>query len=311
TSLGHLGALVIYSWAGEKMPWLMLHLAQPLILLAALMIGRIIESLERSIRAAKDKAGRASQRVIARVLSRGGLARGASAGILVLSAVFVLYQIHSAFNLAYYNGATPVEMAVYVQTSPDVERVMHEIDELSLDLTGGKDMKVMYDSETSWPFEWYLRDYRNRIYQPSGPTAPPSADVPVVLVGLGNSAETEPNLQDYERQPYVLRWWFPEETYRAFVPDQSRVEPPKDYAGWQPLAIWEDRLLGGIAGLGRHVGEQVSAGLGTISTLRDPKEQAKLWRYLIYREPYAPLGSTDFVVYVRKDIIKQYRSVWD
>ena len=36
-------ALVIYSWAGEKMPWLLVHLALPLLLVAAQLIGRWLE----------------------------------------------------------------------------------------------------------------------------------------------------------------------------------------------------------------------------------------------------------------------------
>jgi uncharacterized protein (TIGR03663 family) len=40
-----LAAAFIYSWAGEKMPWMMVHIAQPLILLA----GRTIDNLARRV----------------------------------------------------------------------------------------------------------------------------------------------------------------------------------------------------------------------------------------------------------------------
>jgi uncharacterized protein (TIGR03663 family) len=37
-------AVVIYSWAGEKMPWLVVHLAQPFIILAARFVGDVLEN---------------------------------------------------------------------------------------------------------------------------------------------------------------------------------------------------------------------------------------------------------------------------
>ncbi len=37
-------SMVLYSWAGEKMPWLSIHILLPLMLLAALMIERVIEA---------------------------------------------------------------------------------------------------------------------------------------------------------------------------------------------------------------------------------------------------------------------------
>ncbi|MDY7042570.1 MAG: TIGR03663 family protein, partial [Chloroflexota bacterium] len=39
-------AVVLYSWAGEKMPWLVIHLAQPLIILAARFVGDVLENVD-------------------------------------------------------------------------------------------------------------------------------------------------------------------------------------------------------------------------------------------------------------------------
>ncbi|HEU4322675.1 MAG TPA: flippase activity-associated protein Agl23 [Roseiflexaceae bacterium] len=40
-----IGALVLFSWAGEKMPWLLVHIALPGNLLVAWALGRVIESI--------------------------------------------------------------------------------------------------------------------------------------------------------------------------------------------------------------------------------------------------------------------------
>ncbi|MHB1317766.1 MAG: flippase activity-associated protein Agl23 [Anaerolineae bacterium] len=44
-------ALVIYSWAGEKMPWLLLHIAVPMVLLGGWALGRLLDTDWRAIAA--------------------------------------------------------------------------------------------------------------------------------------------------------------------------------------------------------------------------------------------------------------------
>jgi len=41
-----ISSVVIYSWAGEKMPWLVVHLAQPFILLTARFVGDLLEDAD-------------------------------------------------------------------------------------------------------------------------------------------------------------------------------------------------------------------------------------------------------------------------
>lgn len=41
-------ALIVFSWAGEKMPWLTLHMALPLVLLSARFLGEVVERINWS-----------------------------------------------------------------------------------------------------------------------------------------------------------------------------------------------------------------------------------------------------------------------
>ena len=75
-----------------------------------------------------------------------------------------MLQVHAGWRLAYREADVPRDMLVYTQTSPDVQRVINEIDELSALLTGGKHLPVVYDSHVSWPFQWYLRDYDSKRF---------------------------------------------------------------------------------------------------------------------------------------------------
>ena len=298
------GVLVFYGWASEKMPWLVLHLTLPFLLLAAFWLGRVIEGIDwralpyrRSIYfagglllavvavAAVWREGSSfltpatpleTQRQLFRWLAMlavfgaviyFALQQGWALGrqISLRLAVLVLFlglfalSIRTAWQVVYYNGDIPVEMLVYTQTSPDVGKVMREIERVGFRTGAGKDVVVAYDSSVSWPFEWYLRDYKQRVFYGKGD---PPADAPVVLVGFedNHDARVAPLLKaKYVGQRYRLRWWFPED-YREIRPD----------------SFWW--------------------------ALFDGETRTKLWNYFIYRETFNPLGSTDFMFYIRKDL---------
>ncbi len=159
-------ALVIYSWAGEKMPWLVLQPLMPLVLLAAVMLGQLIDT------------------------PRWGDLRYIGLGVAGLLSAFM---VHTAWNLSYYHGDTPVEMEVYTQTSPDVPKVVREIEDISNRLTGGKDAKVLIDSDAAngitWPFAWYLRDFEGKgLSYANAISAPPDAPVMLWAAALARTA---------------------------------------------------------------------------------------------------------------------------
>lgn len=230
-------SFLIYSWAGEKMPWLILMPLTPLVLVAAIFLGRLIES-------------------------RGwGDLRYAG---LTIACGLVAFSMHTAWNLAYYNGDVPVEMEVYTQTSPDVPKVAREIHDISYRLTGGPDAKVLIDADPAngitWPFVWYLRDFEGKgLTYSNGLTSAPGPDVPVVLWAAADEPRIRSFMTDYTAQRYRLRWWFPE-----------------DYRG----LTWRSAL----------------------GHLTDPQERSRLWRWLMWREPFDQLGSFDFVYYVRRGL---------
>jgi uncharacterized protein (TIGR03663 family) len=296
------GALLLYSWAGEKMPWLVLHPTLPFALLAgraigdlaagvdwpaawragawrvplgvallatiALGIGHLVPGqgatpLERQ-RALYQVALLVAVLVLVAAWLGGALrALGRSAGLRLLAlslfGLLGLFSLRTAWQVTYQHGDVAVEMLVYTQTTPDVLAVMRDIERVAFRTGAGKDLRVAYDSETSWPFEWYLREYRGRAFYGQGL---PPGDAPVVLVGVddGHDARVRPLLAGrYVGQRYRLRWWFQEE-YKTLT--------------------WAEVLR----------------------TPFDEGLRTRLWRYLLYRET-APLGSTDFMFYVRRDLV--------
>ncbi|RIK41735.1 MAG: TIGR03663 family protein, partial [Chloroflexi bacterium] len=173
--------LAIFSWAGEKMPWLTVHMTLPLLVLAASVIGEALEWVEARLHAgmlsrqaaiavavgiplltgawfmlwAWGTAGpwvqgeRFVQRTLRpevadnpwllylpllgllALLAIGWRKLGAAALVRVagisLVAVTLLGQIHTGFRMSYIEGDTPVDMLIYVQSTPDVTRVVEEM----------------------------------------------------------------------------------------------------------------------------------------------------------------------------------------
>ncbi len=255
-------AMIIYSIAGEKMPWLSLHIALPLILLGGKVIGKLLGSVPwrrlkpqfyfsmtlsivllfflgatvmtwgsrggfEALSARQELMGVAIFFALFLALevwllrSLGGrlaLKALAVTGLIVLLAITVRTSVRASFQ----NGDTPVEMVVYTQSSPELSALYREIEQLSVWKTGSKDLAVWVDGTSgfSWPWAWYLRDYKNASYPDlTNPGAPPAADV--VIVHSGNVDKMRPLLTDYtEGKRYRHRWWFPEALYRDLTPQK-------------------------------------------------------------------------------------------
>lgn len=300
-------SMVLWGWASEKMPWMVIEMALPFCLLAAVTLGKLIDvtpwrkvfrqgglllglALVMAMVLVATLIGEGSpfaaatpllaQRqafewfatvaVLAGVVYAawhywerlGGKTGWKVAGLSVI-VLFAPLSIRTAWQVNYYHGDIPVEMLVYTQTAPDVGRVMKQIDNIAYRTGKGESkLQVVYDSGVSWPFEWYLRNYTSRDFIGNGDPPP---DAPVVLVGGDDPAGRVDQIRallgsKYVSQEYRLRWWFPEDTYRAM----------------SPSAI--------------------------LSTLLSPKDRTELWRYLLYRETPQPLGSTNFTMFVRRDL---------
>jgi predicted membrane-bound mannosyltransferase len=173
------GNLAIYSWAGEKFAWLVLHPLLPIVLLAG-MGAQVLWD------------GRA------RILARAGLG---------LVAVALVPTGWAAIGVAFDRPADGRELLVSVQTSSDVLDARDAIERL-VD-AGPVTIEVDSFGGTSWPWAWYLRDESAAYPDMSDPAFRPTADV--VLVDDLNHALMAPHLEGWEGHRYRFRvWWLPE-----------------------------------------------------------------------------------------------------
>lgn len=177
--------LAVYSWASERMPWLVLHPLLPLVVLAGLG-GQLL--------------WRSRDRLIAKV----GIA------VALLGAV---YMLQSAVYVTYVRPADARELLVQVQNATDVPKIRDEI--LALErqqkAKDGQPLSLQIDSwgGVGWPWSWYFRDVPAGYYDMSDTTYAP--DSQVVLVSDPNHAAVAPKLHDYVGRRFTYRvWWVPD-----------------------------------------------------------------------------------------------------
>ncbi len=250
-----------YSIAGEKMPWISVHIVTPMIFVAGWYLGQRVDSV-----AAGDLLSRRG--LLAVLLSAALLVVGAMAlgplllgqiqlgsqetaalralgrflggllvavgvgylwwrfyeplsrrmrGVVLTLAVFLVLAgltIRFSYMANFVNYDYTNEFLVYAHGAPATKRVvLAQLDELSMRLHGDKSIRVAYDSDVSWPYTWYLREYPNRVF--FGDNASQSlTESPVVIVGRKNWENVEPYLaNDYAMREYTFLWW-PMEDYR-------------------------------------------------------------------------------------------------
>lgn len=348
------------SYAGEKMPWLLVHISLPGCLLAAAMVGALVDMAQE-----RQLANQESETAGSTWLGLSVRDWGMAAGLIVLGSAFVwvaaqltygqflpttdgshagvrryvteqaadhwwwlalpfvlgsvlivgwviwrgiqrtsfavmaalvgglaLLQVHAGWRLSMHDADVPKDMLIYTQTSPDVTRVMNEIDTLSAELTGGQDLEIWFDSGVSWPFQWYLRNYENARFIGASLSQDPG-NAPVLLLG-GNSGVSDQYLENYTPTDYVLRWWFPEETYRGFA---IAPELPVGRSAWTSA----DQPHGPF--------DIVHSIFDTLEGEKEIDNQLRLYRLLMYRDLDWEIGQTPFRLYVRNDLIPLFNSI--
>lgn len=187
-----------YSFAGERMPWLILHPLLPMILLTGTLLGELWQNYIRK-----------------------------RALIMTIFVVLGSMMLHNTVLVNFYGGgANPAELLVYVQSSTDVPQVVKQLKNMSKRLKGNLEMKITCEDYCSWPFAWYLRDFKYVGYPKYTATQAEGTieKNPIIISGVEMAAPGHDDrvaqllAEDYVAQRYKLRvWWAPDA--RAFFND--------------------------------------------------------------------------------------------
>jgi predicted membrane-bound mannosyltransferase len=213
--------LFIYSWAGEKMPWLVVHPVLPMIVLTGKFAGDLFQEVDW--RAVWQRGGALLALLLPITLfglytliklqpfqglsifklqeTGNWLAALLVTLLLVVLTAYVvrrlgarytilvtlgtlliflsLFTVRFAWMATYINYDYATELLVYAHGGADVKPTMDEIAEISRRTAGDKMIEVAYDSDVSWPLEWYMREYPNRKFYGEQPTRE-NLDVPII-----------------------------------------------------------------------------------------------------------------------------------
>ena len=203
-----IGMFVLLSLAGEKMPWLNVHFALPLALLAGRVLGLALPRAWRSLRGAREDF------VAPAGSPRPALLWGGGTAVFALLAAVSLW---TAFGVTYRHPDTPVEPLIYTQTSPQVPLLAREIEEFVRAQAMPTPVIVDTTASLTWPWAWYLRDVPNVGYLGADAIRKHGPGDGAVLISASSTVGPNWELRDQfeSPRPYVHRWWFREEGYRA------------------------------------------------------------------------------------------------
>jgi DNA-binding beta-propeller fold protein YncE len=220
----------------------------------------------------------------------GGLAVRTAFVTVLLVLILLTIRFSTLFSFVNYDYVN--EVMVYAHGGPDVKLALGQIDEISRRTVGDKMIKIAYDNDSTWPLEWYLREYPNRAYYGENPNRE-ALDAPVVIVGSANETKVKPFLGDkYTRFSYRLVWW-----------------PMEDYKNQTPARLWQTYVSGPPPE--NSQADTAEAQQARRETVR--QNWKNLWNILFYRDyqdyqlnewPYLHR----FYVYIRKDVLND---VWD
>ncbi len=217
-----------YSLAGERMPWMTVHLALPMVLLSGWLIGQLIEGIDWSR--------------LRRLAWRSGWGVMLRLSLLVLLLVPVLFTIRTAWRFCYVTFDYPTEFLVYAHAAPGVNEAMRQIDELSRRTAGGPHLiKFAYGEDDRTLWYWQVRNYPNAVFY-GDQLSQGSKDAPVVIAGRNQWEAVTPYLsRDYVFNTYTAMWWPMEEYHDLSWARQAITDTQVRAALWD---IWYDRDYG-------------------------------------------------------------------
>ncbi len=271
----------LYTIASEKMPWLLVNIALPFIILSGKTLADVIEGMDwRRIARTRtywlipavltlifllgalalyDSPGGGALETLIMPLALGlaaaamaaliywlsramGRNNALGASLVAVAALLLVLSVRAGAVASYRNGDTPVEMLVYTQTSPDIPRLLRSLEKAGAD--EALPIEIDGHSGFSWPWAWYFRDEPRARFPTYGSGSFESAPgSPTLVVHSSNRELADEALADAygEARRVRHRWWFPEHVYRNLTPG-SILSGLFDRSAWRGAAgYWLNR----------------------------------------------------------------------
>ncbi|GER86796.1 hypothetical protein KDW_09580 [Dictyobacter vulcani] len=275
------GNVFIYTWAGEKMPWLMIHMTMPMMILAAVALEPAVLALVQAVKTRMQAS--AAQPITAEKSSdadgvttpvedpvpagivvptpRRRTPLAVSVATIALAVVLLIPTLQNMFQVTFVHSADgPHEMMIYVQTSTDINTMMDKIDTLDKKLyKGDHQIPIGLVDDATWPFAWYLRDYKNVCYNFPDGCSTTAQNIPVII----SSGDKMVNMQYQYRNGYQFHQYHMRTQWdQGYMPPACKptatdhCTDPQAYVGvgpWLWLSYGDNPPPGAKFDLGRAV----------------------------------------------------------
>lgn len=228
------GSLILYSYAGERMPWLIAHPLLPILILAAMGTQHLWERRDRA----------------------------AMPGVAAVVVLALLFTTGTSIRSSFPNGADSREILSQAgQATPHLNAALERlanIDEISMRETG-QPARLAIGTENAWPYSWHFRERQNITWFAAEDGPPTDGSVDVIIIDRA-TAELE-LYPEYQSTLFAMRsWWVP--TYNDAGP-----------LGWvryiQGRQLWEQNPNPNFVGV-REAVEEEGGGIGdTLQALQD------------------------------------------
>ncbi len=277
-----------------------------------------------------------------------GMKVAIKATLAVAFGLLTFFLIHTGFTYAFDHGDVALEPGVFVQTTPDLYRVVKELDTVTTILPDLKRTPVLYDSELQTPLDFYLRNYSYKrkvtdfkVLTAATGSALSLNDYQVVMIysdkiaGLDETQKKALN-DNFVRRQYTFNCWYDESQYRnldlsaqdqiAFLQGKTSKATIRDASSkvvvnkddvmtnerlqqWATLPGVLDRVYNANGGNSALLHLKWAG--KSLYQLRTPGDFTRLWRFVMYREQTQPLGCREWSLYIKKDIAGLWRQYAD
>lgn len=193
-------SLPLYSWAGEKVPWMAVHISVPLLLAAAIYIHKLLQSPL--------------------------FLRRPRAWIAIFT-VFIIWNVSLEMKLNFYNYENPAERLIYgAQNNNDLKEVAYIIYDYAERSGERKKLPILIKGEAIWPMRWYFRNYTNWTEWDDVKTT----KRPIVILNWKEAQEIQNITENYIITKHQVRsYWQPKMLRLGVMRDIWKWGIPRQY----------------------------------------------------------------------------------
>ena len=243
-----ISSFLFYTYAGEKMPWLITNITLPFILLSSKILNDFFSKVKFSNSHLKYYiivffAALLSIILIWRLFTHDlgietqqflsiwliflilgfivfilqwvstAITKKQTLYFFLVPLLFILliFTIRTSWILNFNNYDTPSEMMIYTQTSPHLHKVSKTINDIAIKSSDDKSIRISVDTTDafSWPWQWYLRQYNNVSFDDHSQDINID-DISILLLSYKNDLKSSERNNFIQKQKFPHRWWFPE-----------------------------------------------------------------------------------------------------